>query len=176
MPEIDKRIGLMRLLLADIDGRKEQQETITREYRAQMSRIVEATVGQTGDVGPALTAMAEVEERLAQVEITGRHLSQLRQRASRDLEALLLTKRVAEAQAQLEELEGRRQALAQQLAALGQGPAPAVAPAAEVTTPDGAEAHALRALNDQVSSEIARLHRLISEASQRAARSISPGV
>jgi hypothetical protein len=31
-------------------------------------------------------------------------------------------------------------------------------------------------LNEQVSSEIARLHRLISEASQRAARSISSGV
>jgi chromosome segregation ATPase len=175
MQEIDKRIGLLRLLLADVDGRIQQQQEISGQYRVQIARIVDAVVRQAGDVGQALTAMAEVEERLAQIESTGRHLVQVRQRAARELEALLLTKRVAEAQAQLEELEGRRQELATQLAALS-GNEP-VAPATQAPdTPDLAEAAALRVLNEQVSSEIDRLHRLISEASQRAARSISSGV
>jgi hypothetical protein len=174
MNEIDKRIGLLRLLLADVDGRIQQQQEISGQYRVQIARIVDPLVRHAGDVGQALTAMAEVEERLAQIETTGRHLTQVRQRAARELEALLLTKRVAEAQAQLEELEGRRQELATQLAALSSGE---LAPAAKAPdTPDLAEAQALRVLNEQVSSEIARLHRLISEASQRAARSISSGV
>lgn len=175
MNEIDKRIGLLRLVLADVDGRIQQQQEISGQYRVQIARIVDALVRHAGDVGQALTAMAEVEERLTQIETTGRHLTQVRQRAARELEALLLTKRVAEAQAQLEELEGRRQELATQLAALSGGePATPVAEAPD--TPDLAEAAALRVLNEQVSSEIARLHRLISEASQRAARSISSGV
>jgi chromosome segregation ATPase len=175
MQEIDKRIGLLRLLLADVDGRIQQQQEISGQYRVQIARIVDAVVRQAGDVGQALTAMAEVEERLTQIETTGRHLVQVRQRATRELEALLLTKRVAEAQAQLEELEGRRQELATQLAALGESE-PAAPPPAAPDTPDLAEATALRRLNEQVSSEIDQLHRLISEASQRAARSISSGV
>ena len=95
-----------------------KQQALVSEYRAQIARIVEATVRQAGDVGQALSAMAEVDERLAGVEAAGRRLAQLRQRASRELEALLLTKRVAEARTQLEALEGRREALAQQLAEL----------------------------------------------------------
>jgi len=173
MPEIDKRIGLLRLLLADVDGRVQQQQALATEYRAQSGRIVEATVRQAGDVGQALSAMAEVDERLAGVEAAGRRLAQLRQRASRELEALLLTKRVAEARTQLEALEGRREALAQQLAELDERQPSR--PEARPASADEVEAEALRALNAEVSGEIERLQRLILEASQRAARSVSPG-
>ena len=71
MQEIDKRIGLLRLLLADVDGRIQQQQEISGQYRVQIARIVDAVVRQAGDVGQALTAMAEVEERLAQIETAG---------------------------------------------------------------------------------------------------------
>src|SRR5690349_13326697 len=175
MNEIDKRIGLLRLLLADIDGRMAQKDESISQYRTQLTRIVEATVAHAGDVGQALTAMAEVEERLAGAEVGRRHLTQLRQRAARELEALLLTRRVAEAQAQLAELEGQRQELVQQLAALDPAPTAPATGEAPVSA-DSAEAAALRALNEHVSSEIAKLQRLISEASQRAARSVSSGV
>lgn len=173
MHEIDKRIALLRLLLADIEGRSGQQEEILAQYRQQITRIVEATVAQAGDVGQALAAMAEVQERMAGTEGAAGHLGQLRQRARRELEALLLTKRVAEAQAQLAELESQRQELTTQLAGLGETAAGAAAPGNP--TPDALEAQALHALNNQVSEEIAQLRRLISEASQRAARSVSAG-
>ena len=174
MNEIDKRIGLTRLMLAEIDLRATQKDESIQQYQMQIARVVEATVGHAGDVGQALAAMAEVEERLAQAEIGKRHLTQLRARAGRELEALLLTKRVAEATAQLAALEGRRQELATQLAALdpapergagGAGPPPA----------DGPAIAALQAQHAQVRAEIADLHRLIAEASQRAARSVSSG-
>ena len=51
MQEIDKRIGLLRLLLADVDGRIQQQQEISGQYRVQIARIVDAVVRQAGDVG-----------------------------------------------------------------------------------------------------------------------------
>jgi hypothetical protein len=182
--ELDKRIGLLRLLLADVDAREQQRAALSKQYRLQLQHIVEVTVVQTGDLGAALAAMQEVEERLAEVERTGRHLGLVRARAATELEALLLTRRVAEAQAQLAELETRQQDLNEQLARLR--PVPAVAAGAEsgaaatgddaAPTPEVSEEEAtLRALNEEVQRDIARLHRLILDASERAARTINPG-
>lgn len=177
MQELDKRIGLLRLLLADIDAREQQRASLSKQYRVQMQRVVEATVSQAGDLGAALAAMQEVEERLNEVERMGRHLGLVRARAATELEALLLTRRVAEAQAQLAELETRQQALAEQLAELR--PAQAVgASASEVPTatpPMSEEEAALHTLNEEVQRDITRLHRLILDASERAARTINPG-
>ena len=178
MQELDKRIGLLRLLLADVDAREQQRASLSKQYRVQMQRVVEATVGQAGDVGAALAAMQEVEERLNEVERMGRHLGLLRARAATELEALLLTRRVAEAQAQLAELETRQHALAEQLAELR--PAQAVGTSGASEAPPAAaamsdEEAALHTLNEEVQRDIARLHRLILDASERAARTINPG-
>ena len=129
MQELDKRIGLLRLLLADVDAREQQRAALSKQYRLQLQHIVEVTVVQTGDLGAAVAAMQEVEERLAEVERTGRHLGLVRARAATELEALLLTRRVAEAQAQLAELETRQHDVNAQLARLR--PAQAVAAGAE---------------------------------------------
>lgn len=183
MQELDKRIGLLRLLLADVDAREQQRAELSKQYRLQLQHIVEVTVVQTGDLGAALAAMHEVEERLAEVERTGRHLGLVRARAATELEALLLTRRVAEAQAQLAELEARQQDVNAQLARLR--PAQAVAAGAADTAASAAaeapaaemseEEAALHALNEEVQRDIARLHRLILDASERAARTINPG-
>jgi hypothetical protein len=180
MQELDKRIGLLRLLLADIDMREQQRAGLSKQYRVQMQRVVEATVSQAGELGAALAAMQEVEERLNEVERMGRHLGLLRARTATELEALLLTRRVAEAQAQLAALETRQQALTEQLAELR--PAQAVAAgeaggsaAPPAPAPMSAEEAALHTLNEEVQRDIARLHRLILDASERAARTINPG-
>jgi hypothetical protein len=127
--------------------------------------------------------MHEVEERLAEVERTGRHLGLMRARAATELEALLLTRRVAEAQAQLAELEARQHDVNAQLARLrpaqpvaaGATPPPP-AEESDAPTPEMSEEEAaLHALNQEVQRDIARLHRLILDASERAARTINPG-
>jgi hypothetical protein len=184
MQELDKRIGLLRLLLADVDAREQQRAEISKQYRLQLQRVVEATVNQTGDLSAALAVMQEVEERLNEVERSGRHLGMLRARAATELEALLLTRRVAEAQAQLAELETRQHSLADQLAqlrpalALVGGDEDSPAPESMDTSSGPAiseEEMALRTLNEEVQRDIARLHRLILDASERAARTINPG-
>jgi hypothetical protein len=177
MQELDKRIGLLRLLLADVEAREQQRAELSKQYRLQLQHIVEVTVVQTGDLGAALAAMHEVEERLAEVERTGRHLGLMRARAATELEALLLTRRVAEAQAQLAELETRQQALTTQLAELrpAQAVAAGEAGAAPTPAPMSEEEAALHTLNEEMQRDIARLHRLILDASERAARTINPG-
>jgi hypothetical protein len=182
MQELDKRIGLLRLLLADVDAREQQRAELSKQYRLQLQHIVEVTVVQTGDPGAALAAMHEVEERLAEVERTGRHLGLMRARAATELEALLLTRRVAEAQAQLAELEARQQDVNAQLArlrpaqAVAAGDAPPPAEGSAAAPPEMSEEEAaLHALNEEVQRDIARLHRLILDASERAARTINPG-
>ena len=182
MQELDKRIGLLRLLLADVEAREQQRAELSKQYRLQLQHIVEVTVVQTGDLGAALAAMHEVEERLAEVERTGRHLGLMRARAATELEALLLTRRVAEAQAQLAELEARQQDVNAQLArlrpaqAVAAGDAPPPAEGSAAAPPEMSEEEAaLHALNEEVQRDIARLHRLILDASERAARTINPG-
>ncbi len=184
MQELDKRIGLLRLLLADVEAREQHRAALTKQYRGQLQHIVEVTVVQTGDLGAALAAMQEVEERLVEVERTGRHLGQVRARAATELEALLLTRQVAEAQAQLAALETRQQDVNARLARLrpvqaatGAAEGAVPAPDEEAATPgEGSdEEAALHALNEEVQRDIARLHRLILDASERAARTINPG-
>jgi hypothetical protein len=169
-------------LLADVDAREQQRAELSKQYRLQLQHIVEVTVVQTGDLGAALAAMHEVEERLAEVERTGRHLGLVRARAATELEALLLTRRVAEAQAQLAELEARQQDVNAQLArlrpaqAVAAGDAPPPAEGSAAAPPEMSEEEAaLHALNEEVQRDIARLHRLILDASERAARTINPG-
>ena len=96
----------------------------------------------------------------------------------------MLTKRVAEAKAQLSELETRQLRLENQLAALGVEPMPkenlllfdtSYSENLDFTNeaPTHQEEAELRELNDQVQNEIQRLHKLIQDASQRAARNIT---
>src|SRR5579872_6636468 len=74
MQEMDRRIGFLRLTLADITDRERQAGETTRQLRAQLARVADATVQFNGSVTNALAAMSEIEERLAQQETQLRHL------------------------------------------------------------------------------------------------------
>src|SRR5262245_33819483 len=108
MREMDRRVGFLRLLLADITDRERQAKEAVSQLRAQLRRIVDYTVQHNRSVASALAGMAEIEERLTQQEATLRHLVMLRQRAQGELHALLVTRDVAEARARLSELDAQR--------------------------------------------------------------------
>jgi len=92
MQEMDRRVALLRLLLADITAREGQAREAHEQLHGQLTRIVDFTVRQNAGVGHALSAMEEVEERLAQQEAMLRHLALLRVRAQGELQALLVTR------------------------------------------------------------------------------------
>lgn len=108
MQEMDRRVAMLRLLLADIADRERQSNDAVRLLRGQLNRIVDFTVQRNGGVANALAAMTETEERLAEHETTLRHLALLRRRAQSEIEALLVTRGVADARVRLTELESRR--------------------------------------------------------------------
>jgi hypothetical protein len=111
------------LLLADLTARRQQTEHAREQLGAQIGRLVDYTVRLNGAVGNALAALADLDERLRRTETDLRHIELLRRRAQEELDALLVTRGVADARARVEELEQRR-------AELLAGPAGATDPAA----------------------------------------------
>lgn len=112
MQEMDRRVGLLRLMLADITDRERQAGEAIKQLRAQLARVADVTIQFNGSVAGALSAMSEIEERLAQQDTLLRHLGMLRRRARSELDALLVTRDIAAARARLAELEAERQSLA----------------------------------------------------------------
>ncbi len=161
MQEMDRRVGLLRLMLADITDRERQGQAGLTTLRAQLKRIVEFTVQYNGGVGNALASMAEVEERIARQEAELRHLGLLRRRAEGEIQALLVTRGIADARARLAELERRRAALVERHDAESSGEA-----GDEVPAPDEGELAAVEA-------DIAALHAAIHSASDAAARALA---
>jgi len=151
MQEMDRRVGLLRLLLADISDRERRAGEALRQLRGQRTRIVDFTVQFNGGVANALGALREVEEQISLQEMTVRHLGLLRQRARSELDALLVTRSVADARARLAELERRRDELM------------AVRPAGDA--PEGELA--------AIEAEITELRADINAASEAAARALT---
>ena len=173
MQELEKRIGLLRILLADISNKQKSLSQMESQYRSQLATAVDFVVYREGDVSNALSVMSEVQTKLDEVVSTLSHLEMIAARANTELEVLLLTRRVAEARSQLAELEERQQSitarLSQQLSGVDLGQS--------ITSPeDTATVEEIRAIYDEIEREIARLHKLITEASERAARTIQPKI
>jgi hypothetical protein len=155
MQEMDRRVGMLRLLLADIGDRERRAGDALRQLRSQRARIVDFTVQFNGGVANALTALREVEEQITLQDMMVQHLALLRQRARSELDALLVTRSVADAHVRLAALEQRRDELA-------------AAPPAEAETTPQAE------LAD-IEAEIAELRAAINSASEAAARALTEG-
>jgi hypothetical protein len=153
MQEMDRRVGMLRLLLADIGDRERRAGDALRQLRSQRARIVDFTVQFNGGVANALTALREVEEQITLQDMMVQHLALLRQRARSELDALLVTRGVADAHARLAALEQRRDELA-------------AAPPAEAETAPQAELAAIE-------TEIAELRAAINSASEAAARALT---
>lgn len=148
MREMDRRIGFLRLLLADIANREQEAGDGSRQIQAQLRRVADVTVQFNGSVAGALAAMSEIEERLTRQETLLRHLSLLRQRARAELDALLVTRDIAGTRERLAELERERQSVA-------------------LDTPDSSQRLAA------IDAEMHELHSAIEAASEAAARSLA---
>ena len=170
MQETDRRVAILRLLLADLGDREREAAAAATQLRAQLTRLVDFTVQYNGSVQNALGAMAEVEERVTRNEALQRHLRMLRERAQSEVEALLVTRGIADARAQLAELEARRAAL------LGETPPETATATPDTSTTPGAEATSPAAGSQtlaEIDAEIASLRAEIHSASEAVARSLA---
>jgi chromosome segregation ATPase len=163
MQEIERRMALLRLMLADITSREDHCQANLQQLQAQQQRVIDFAVQRNASVASALSLLAETEERQRQEEMTLRHLHALRQRAQGELDALRLTRGVSDAQKRLAELETRRQALLQAASEQHSSEAP------QATPPPPTQAGEL----GEIEAEIAELKQLIDDASTSAARTLS---
>ncbi len=95
----------MRLFLAEIHSREEQLDSMIRQFRTQLNRLPrQAMYGRT-TLDMVLSSMAEIQERLNYTQVTKQHLLAIKQRATDELSALELTRKVEEAKEALKDLK-----------------------------------------------------------------------
>jgi chromosome segregation ATPase len=107
MVQIRQATARLRLLLAEIRGREDQLDNTIRQFRTQLSRLPRQAIYERTSLDMALSAMAEVEERLNHAQVTRQHLLAIKEKASDELSALELTQQVEEAKETLGSLKRR---------------------------------------------------------------------
>ena len=104
-----KTIGTLRLRLAEMQDKEQQLDAMVAQFRTQLKRFPRQVIyGMTG-LDASMTAMGEIEERLADAVASRRRLESIIKTATEELEALELIKRVDEARRSLQELKQRIQ-------------------------------------------------------------------
>jgi len=157
--QADAAIARLRLFLADIEGKEKQLQTMRRQFRDQMERVIGFALYREASVDQTLSMLTDVDEREQAVELTLQHLVRLRDRVRAEIESLELTRGIEAAKLELADLESRKARLE------------AGATAME-SSAGGSEANESPSL-EELRAEIRRLQALIHEASDRAIRSLT---
>lgn len=110
VPEMQKAIARLRLLLATIKGKEEELERLRRDFQGQMERAPTAVIQSNSPLELSLAAMGEIQERLEGVALKLRHLAAIKARAQSELDALVLTTRIEAAKGELAALRNREDA------------------------------------------------------------------
>ncbi len=107
MVQIREATARLRLVLADIEGREAQLDSMVHQFRTQLDRLPKQAIYGRAPLDMALSAMAEIQERLDDAITTRRHLLAIKQRTSDELAALELTRRVEETKDTLRDLKAQ---------------------------------------------------------------------
>ncbi len=169
MRELDRRIAMLRLRLAEVNAREEQIRALQRQFRSQMDRLMDFAIYEHADLGSSLAMAAEVEGRLAEANRTLAHLERIKARGQEELDALLLTSSIETAKADIAELETQLKQLDAEIDRVGAHGSGAIGVGGE----DPGRLADLRARHDRMNAEIKRLRQAISEASDEAARAVA---
>ena len=113
--QLQSTLATLRMSLAEIQDKERQMDARISQFRTQLRRLPRQVVyGNTG-LDASMSAMGEIEERLADVVASRRRLLEFKRAAEEELEALGLIKQVDEARHKL-------QALRQRVRASGEDP------------------------------------------------------
>ena len=104
MVQIRQAMARLRLFLAEIESRERDLNNMIRQFRTQRDRLPKQAIYGISTLDLALSAMAEIEDRLNHATGVKQHLMAFKQRALDELSALVLTQQVEEAKDTLREL------------------------------------------------------------------------
>ncbi len=101
MPEMQKAISNLRMLLAEVKRKEDEFEVLVRQFKRQLERAPRHTVHGGNPVETTLNMMGEIQERLDKVETMRKHLSAMKRQAENELQALSITGKIEEAKREL---------------------------------------------------------------------------
>ena len=81
MPEMEKTIGALRLLLAAITGKSKDLSDLKRQFQRQLDRAPSHALRGDTSLEASLSIMGEIQERLDEGETTLGHLRAIEARA-----------------------------------------------------------------------------------------------
>ena len=113
MSQLQQTMATLRLSLAEIRNKEQQLDAMISQFRTQLRRLPRQVVYGNTPLEASLSAMGEIEERLADALAVQKRLLTVKQAALDELAALESVKQVDEAKGNLSRLK-------RQLAAGGQ--------------------------------------------------------
>lgn len=105
MPQMQKAISNLRLLLASITAKEDELEALARQFQRQLDRAPRYAIQGGSPLDATLNLMGEIQERLDDVQAQRKHLASIRRQAETELEALTITDKIAQAKAELASLK-----------------------------------------------------------------------
>ncbi len=105
--QLQQTTANLRISLAEIENKERQLESMIAQFRTQLRRLPRQVIyGPTG-LDASLSALGEIEERLADVTATRRRLVTIKKATMDELAALESVKQVGEARRSLVDLKRR---------------------------------------------------------------------
>ena len=105
IPEMKKAMSRLRLILAAIEGKDKELDSLRRQFQRQLDRAPNSAIHGDSSLDSLLSIMDEIQERLDDVIGTRRHLDAVKAQAQEELRALDLTEKIEHAKAQLAALK-----------------------------------------------------------------------
>ena len=105
--QLQQTTANLRISLAEIEDRERQLDSMIAQFRTQLRRLPRQVIyGPTG-LDASLSALGEIEERLAEATATRRRLATIKKATTDELAALESVKQVGEARRSLADLKRR---------------------------------------------------------------------
>ena len=103
--QLQQTMATLRMCLAEIHHKETQFDSLIAQFRTQLRRLPRQVVYAKTGLEVSLSAMVEIEERLADAVANRRRLLVIKKTAMEELETLELLKRVDEARRSLQDLK-----------------------------------------------------------------------
>ena len=86
--QLEQAMATLRLGLAEMHNKEEQLDSLISQFQTQLRRLPRQVVYGRTSLDASLTAMGEIEERLADAVANRRRLLEIKKTATQELEAL----------------------------------------------------------------------------------------
>ena len=106
--QLHQAMATLRITWAEIEGKEGQLDAMISQFRTQLRRLPRQVIYGKTSLDASLTAMGEIDERLADVLVTRERLLAIKKTVIEELEALEVIQQVDEARRSLTELKQRK--------------------------------------------------------------------